>query len=61
MLKMDLKQLRDKVSNLAKEVADFISEESKEFKLSHVELKGKNDLVTYVDKESEKKIGQWVE
>jgi len=56
MLKMDLEKLTSQVVVLAEEVAVFITQERQKFDLSQVEHKGKNDLVSYVDKESERKL-----
>lgn len=44
------------VRSLSLEVGEFIRRESEVFDIAHVELKGKNDLVSYVDKEAEKKL-----
>ncbi|MBO6762305.1 MAG: inositol monophosphatase, partial [Roseivirga sp.] len=41
---------------LVKETGDFIREESLKFDHSKIEYKGKNDLVSYVDKEAEKRL-----
>ena len=41
---------------LVKETGDFIREESLKFDYSKIEYKGKNDLVSYVDKEAEKRL-----
>jgi len=53
---MDLKKLTEEVIALTKEVAEFISEEDKHFDQQHIEHKGLNNLVSYVDKTSEQKI-----
>jgi myo-inositol-1(or 4)-monophosphatase len=53
---MDLKKLADKVADLATEVGSFIREEDKHFDQQHIEIKGLNDLVSYVDKTAEQKI-----
>ena len=54
---------REELENICKEVrkcaakaADFIKAESKSFRQEAVEYKGSNDLVSYVDKTSEKMI-----
>ncbi|UII28664.1 inositol monophosphatase [Fulvivirga maritima] len=52
----DLKTLIQPTKALVMEVGTFIREESKNFKLSDIEHKGFNDLVSYVDKEAEKKL-----
>lgn len=48
--------LTKSVSELAIEVGQFIREEAQNFDTDKVELKGKSDLVSYVDKQAEKKI-----
>lgn len=51
---MNLKEITDKVVTLSLECGAFIRKEAETFDYEHVELKGKNDLVSYVDKETEK-------
>lgn len=51
-----MEELTHLVSNLAREVGGFISTESSQFSMEDVELKGKSNLVSYVDKEAEKKL-----
>jgi len=46
------------VNNLVLETGEFIRDESHHFSMSKVEKKGKNDLVSYVDKEAERKLVQ---
>lgn len=53
---IDLKQLVNQVIALSKEVGNFIDEEAKGFSRDKIEHKGFNDLVSYVDKEAEKKL-----
>lgn len=53
---MDLKNITLQVVEVAKEVGGFIREEGKNFDKKHIEYKGRNDLVSYVDKEAEKRI-----
>lgn len=53
---MNLQKLTAKVAELAKEVGAFIREEDKHFDQQHIEFKGLNDLVSYVDKTAEQKI-----
>jgi myo-inositol-1(or 4)-monophosphatase len=53
---MDLLDITNKVVELAKEVGEFIRTERKTFSYSKVEIKGLNDLVSYVDKTSEQKL-----
>jgi len=45
-----------KVNELVLETGEFIRRESLHFSLDRVEKKGKNDLVSYVDKEAERKL-----
>ncbi|MBC7450453.1 MAG: inositol monophosphatase [Cytophagales bacterium] len=52
-----LKQLTLQVTKLAREAGDFQLTELKNFELSRIEHKGRgNDLVSYVDKETEKML-----
>lgn len=53
---MNLASLCDQVCSVAKSAGDFIRSESKKFSPSDVELKGRNNLVSYVDKKSEEMI-----
>lgn len=53
---VDYKELCLSVCSLAREVGAFVAEERKRFKADLIERKGKNDFVTYVDKESERRI-----
>ncbi len=54
---IDLIKLEKEVIELSEEVADFIETESKNFDKSRIEQKtSANNLVSYVDKESEKKL-----
>lgn len=54
---MDLKSIEPEVIELCRTVGQFIETERKNFDNSRVEEKGKfNNLVSYVDKESEKKL-----
>jgi myo-inositol-1(or 4)-monophosphatase len=54
---MDLITLQNKVVLLAKEVGEFIRHERKHFdRANSTEFKGKNNLVSYVDKEAERLI-----
>lgn len=55
-MEINLKEITDNVIALALEVGEFIRKEKKTFSYSKVEIKGLNDLVSYVDKTSEKKI-----
>lgn len=53
---MDLKPILKQTLATVKDVGDFIRIEAKKFEASSIEYKGKNDLVSYVDKEAEKKL-----
>lgn len=53
---MDLLNITHKVVDLAKEIGEFIRIERKTFSYTKVEIKGLNDLVSYVDKTSEQKL-----
>ncbi|MEM6737085.1 MAG: inositol monophosphatase family protein [Bacteroidota bacterium] len=53
---MNFNNLTIKVVDLAKEVGSFIRQERRSFSYDKVELKGPSDLVSYVDKESEKRL-----
>ncbi len=52
---MNLIHIQREVIQLVKEVGYFIRQEAKNFdKLTHTEFKGKNNLVSYVDKQAER-------
>lgn len=53
-----MQKLLQEVIVLVKETGEFIRQESRNFDESKVEYKGKNDLVSYVDKEAEKRLVQ---
>jgi myo-inositol-1(or 4)-monophosphatase len=53
---MNLSEITNKIIAVAKEAGGFIREERNKFDSGRVEIKGRNDLVSYVDKESEKMI-----
>lgn len=53
---INLQTLCQNVCVLAKETGQFIRAERENFVLNRVEVKGKNDFVSYVDKTSEKMI-----
>ena len=52
----NLKDITLATAELAKTTAQFIAEEAANFSKDKVELKGKSDLVSYVDKETERKL-----
>ena len=53
---INLENITNNVVLIAKEVGEFIRQERKNFKYETVEIKGLNDLVSYVDKTSEQSI-----
>jgi myo-inositol-1(or 4)-monophosphatase len=53
---MQLEQVTSKVVEIAKEAGAFIREQRKTFSADKIEIKGLNDLVSYVDKTAEKII-----
>jgi myo-inositol-1(or 4)-monophosphatase len=54
---VNLLSIQQAVINIAQEVGDFIRQEARTFnKIDHTEFKGKNNLVSYVDKEAEKML-----
>ncbi|WP_109832088.1 inositol monophosphatase family protein [Reichenbachiella versicolor] len=53
---MKLAEITNHVVDLAKDCGEFMKKERETFSSSNIEYKGKNDLVSYVDKETEKKI-----
>lgn len=50
---MDLAQITKEACLIAKEAGKYLLQESKHFSSSAIEHKGKNDLVSYVDRQSE--------
>jgi len=53
---MELKEITNKVINIAKDAGAFIREQRKTFSPDKIELKGLNDLVSNVDKTAEEQI-----
>ncbi|MEM9341360.1 MAG: inositol monophosphatase family protein [Bacteroidota bacterium] len=53
---MNLEQTTNHLIPIAKEAGAFMREERRKFKKEDIELKGKSDLVSYVDKETEKML-----
>ena len=54
---IDLSAIEENVINVCREVGEFIDREGSQFDRSRIEQKeGFNNLVSYVDKESEKKL-----
>lgn len=50
---MNLEKLCKQILAVTAEVSEFIAEQARLFKPSQIETKGKNDLVSYVDREAE--------
>jgi len=50
---MELKELCEQTCELVRQVGQFIKEESHKITEANIEVKGKNNFVTYVDKKSE--------
>lgn len=53
---IDLNQKVSEVVQITKHIGYYIFEEAQKFSHEKIEFKGKNDLVSYVDKEAEKKF-----
>lgn len=53
---MNLQNITEEIIEVAKSVGEFIRNERKTFSYQTVEIKGLNDLVSYVDKTAEKRI-----
>ncbi|PRY14963.1 myo-inositol-1(or 4)-monophosphatase [Pontibacter ummariensis] len=53
---MNLKQLSQDLNTVARRAGAFIKREGENFDRSKIEMKGFNDLVSYVDKEAEKQL-----
>ncbi len=53
---MDLKSIAVQVEELCRTTGKYIAEQAKLFELGKVEYKGKNDLVSYVDKTAEQQL-----
>lgn len=53
---MDLSTLCNKAIEIIKDTGQFLVEEARGFKKQHIEKKGLNDLVSYVDKEAERRL-----
>lgn len=52
----DYQKLTEQVISIAKEVGTYIKTEGESFDINKVETKNRNDFVSYVDKEAEKKL-----
>jgi myo-inositol-1(or 4)-monophosphatase len=55
-MQINLQTLCQDVCALSKQVGEFIKKERNNFEANRVEVKGKNDFVSYVDKTAEKRI-----
>ncbi|MBC6991817.1 inositol monophosphatase family protein [Hymenobacter sp. BT491] len=53
---MDFNQLSFQVADIARQAGQFIRQEAANFDLSRVQSKGLHDMVSYVDKQSEKML-----
>ena len=53
---MDLKSIATQVEEVCRATGKYIAEQAKAFELGKVEYKGKNDLVSYVDKTAEQQL-----
>ncbi len=53
---MNLNKIKQQVIELSLQCGEFMQQEASSFDYSKVELKGKNDLVSYVDKELEMRM-----
>lgn len=58
---MDIKELCNNVTGIAKETGNFIRKESQSFSSGMVESKGLHDYVSYVDKQAEERIAKALE
>ena len=50
---MNLQNITNQVTEIAKQAGDFIRQQRKTFTPDKIEFKGLNDLVSYVDKTAE--------
>lgn len=55
-VELDLDLVCRQVCTLVQDVSGFLAEENKRFSRSSIEMKGLNNLVSYVDKEAEQKL-----
>jgi myo-inositol-1(or 4)-monophosphatase len=54
-----IKQIDSQIKTHIAKVGEFIYDEFEKFHISHAEVKGKNDLVSYVDRESEQRLKEY--
>ena len=57
---MNLQLLCSQVTKIAKQTGDFIRQQQQNISLDRIETKGLNDFVTFVDKESEKRLVEFL-
>jgi len=55
---MNLEKLSKEVVEISKKVGAFLKQEQSGFQKEKIEIKGRNDFVSYVDKEAEKMFGK---
>ena len=53
---MNLEEITSQVSNLARNMGEFVRKAAAEFNRESIEYKGLNDMVSYVDKETEERL-----
>jgi myo-inositol-1(or 4)-monophosphatase len=58
---IDLKKICDEVCKIAKQTGTYIKKEGLKFSLDKIEVKGKNDFVSHVDKTAEEQIVKGLE
>lgn len=57
---MNLQLLCSQVTKIAKQTGDFIRQQQQNISLDRIDTKGLNDFVTFVDKESEKRLVEFL-
>ena len=53
---MNLEEITSQVANLARQTGEFVKKSASEFNRDSIEYKGLNDMVSYVDKETESRV-----
>jgi myo-inositol-1(or 4)-monophosphatase len=53
---MNLQEITSKVANLSRHTGEFVRKAASEFNRDSIEYKGLNDMVSYVDKETEERL-----
>ena len=56
---LNLENLTSEVSKLARQTGEFVRKAASEFSKDSIEYKGLNDLVSYVDKQTEELLVSW--